>query len=289
MGGEIPAEYDFEFRLLTTVGEPIQPEAWKWYREHIGTGDAVVVDTWWQTETGGHLITNLPALEPMKPGSAGRPVPGIDAAVYTDAGEPVPAASGKAGRLVIERPWPGMLQTIYGDPDRFIDTYWAAFSDTDSDDWRDWVYEAGDGAVHETDGYFRILGRLDDVMNIAGHRIGTMELESAIAEAPGVAEVAVAARAHDEKGSVPDAYIIPRDGADRSGLEQAVVESVEEELGAFARPAGVIVADELPKTRSGKIMRRLLENISNNAALGNTDTLRDPMVPERLREQVHGD
>ena len=288
-GEELPAEYNFEFRLLTTVGEPIQPEAWKWYREHIGGGDAVVVDTWWQTETGGHLITNLPALEPMKPGSAGRPVPGIDAAVYTDAGEPVPAASGDAGRLVIERPWPGMLQTIYGDPDRYIDTYWATFSDTDSDDWRDWVYEAGDGAVHETDGYFRILGRLDDVMNIAGHRIGTMELESAIAEAPGVAEVAVAARAHDEKGSVPDAYVIPRDGTDRSGLEQAVIEAVEEELGAFARPASVIITDELPKTRSGKIMRRLLENISNNTALGNTDTLRDPTVPERLREQVHGD
>ena len=288
-GEEIPAEYDFDFRLLTTVGEPIQPEAWEWYREHVGGGDAVVVDTWWQTETGGHLITNLPALEPMKPGSAGRPVPGIAAAVYGDDGESIGATNEAAGRLVIERPWPGMLQTIYGDPERFVDTYWASFSDTNSDDWRDWVYDAGDGAVREEDGFVRILGRLDDVMNVAGHRIGTMELESAIADAPAVAEAAVAAREHDEKGTVPDAYVIPREGQEDAAIEEAVLAAVEAELGAFARPANVIVTDELPKTRSGKIMRRLLEDISNDQSLGNTDTLRDPTVPERLRERVHGD
>ncbi|MFP4627033.1 MAG: acetate--CoA ligase, partial [Natronomonas sp.] len=206
-GEEIPAEYDFDFRHLTTVGEPIQPEAWKWYYEHIGHGDAVIVDTWWQTETGGHLISNLPALADMKPGSAGRAVPGVQANVYTDRGEPVEPESGEAGHLVIERPWPGMLQTVYGDPERFVDTYWERFSDTDSDDWRDWVYYPEDGAVYEEDGYFRILGRLDDVMNVAGHRLGTMELESAVSEVPEVAEAAVAARKHDMKGEVPDVYV----------------------------------------------------------------------------------
>lgn len=289
-GDDIPAKYDFEFRHLTTVGEPIQPEAWRWYYDHIGRGDAVIVDTWWQTETGGHLITNLPALNPMKPGSAGKPVPGIQANVYTDRGEPVEPASGQAGHLVIERPWPGMLQTVYGDPERFIDTYWAEFSNTESDDWRDWVYYPEDGAVYEEDGYFRILGRLDDVMNVAGHRLGTMELESAVAEVSDVAEAAVVARKHETKGEVPDVYVIPRDGvAPDTDLKDKILQAVEDEIGPFARPANVLFVEELPKTRSGKIMRRLLENISNDQELGNTDTLRDPSVPEKIRAQVHGD
>ncbi len=289
-GEDIPAGYDFDFRHLTTVGEPIQPEAWKWYYEHIGHGDAVIVDTWWQTETGGHLITNLPALQDMKPGSAGVAVPGIKANVYGPAGEPVAPESGQAGDLVIERPWPGMLQTVYGDPERFIETYWSQFSDTNSDDWRDWVYCPEDGAVYEEDGYFRILGRLDDVMNVAGHRIGTMELESAVAQVPEVAEAAVAARQDDMKGEVPDVYVIPREGIDEEvDIPAKAVAAIEEEIGAFARPNAVIVVDELPKTRSGKIMRRLLENISNDENLGNTDTLRDPSVPEQIRQQVHGD
>ena len=211
-GEQYPASYDFDFRHMTTVGEPIQPEAWLWYYKHIGNEDAVIVDTWWQTETGGHLITNLPALEDMKPGSAGKPCPGIKPAIYGDNGTPVEPSSGRAGNLVIERPWPGMLQTVYGNDDRFIDEYWRRFSDVDSDDWRDWVYEAGDGAVHEKDGYFRVLGRLDDVMNVAGHRLGTMELESAVAEVTEVAEAAVAAREDDAKGHVPDVYVILREG-----------------------------------------------------------------------------
>jgi len=286
-GEQYPEAYDFDFRHLTTVGEPIQPEAWLWYYEHIGGGDAVIVDTWWQTETGGHLITNLPAIQDMKPGSAGEPLPGIEAAIRDDNGERIAPASGNAGNLVIERPWPGMLQTVYGDPDRFIDTYWRDFSDVNSDDWRDWAYKAGDGAVHEEDGYFRILGRLDDVMNVAGHRLGTMELESAACEADGVAEAAVVARQDDQKGEVPDAYVTLRDGVDPSeSVREGVVAAVESAIGPFARPANVYFVDELPKTRSGKIMRRLLADVSNGAELGNTTTLRDPSVPERIREQV---
>jgi len=289
-GEEHVEEYDFDFRHMTTVGEPIQPEAWLWYYTHIGGEDAVIVDTWWQTETGGHLITNLPALEDMKPGSAGKACPGIEPALVDDNGDRLEAAAGKAGNLVITRPWPGMLQTVYGNDERFIDTYWADFSDTDSDDWRDWNYKAGDGAVHGQDGYWRILGRLDDVMNIAGHRLGTMELESAVAEVEAVAEAAVAAREHTEKGEVPDVYVVLREGIEPTEqVRQDIVGAVEDEIGAFARPANVLFVDDLPKTRSGKIMRRLLENISNDDDLGDTTTLRDPSVPERIREQVQGD
>jgi acetyl-CoA synthetase len=289
-GEEHPQEYDFDFRHMTTVGEPIQPEAWLWYYKHIGDEDAVIVDTWWQTETGGHLITNLPALEDMKPGSAGKACPGIEPALVDDHGEEIEPASGKAGNLIIEQPWPSMLQTVYGNDERFISTYWEDFSDTDSDDWRDWNYKAGDGAVQGKDGYWRILGRLDDVMNVAGHRLGTMELESAVAEVEKVAEAAVAARADAEKGEVPDVYVVLREGiAESDAVKDEIVAAVEDEIGKFARPANVIFVEDLPKTRSGKIMRRLLENISNDEELGNTTTLRDPSVPERIRDQVHGD
>jgi acetyl-CoA synthetase len=288
-GEEHLTDYDFDFRHMTTVGEPIQPEAWLWYYKFVGDEDAVIVDTWWQTETGGHLITNLPALDEMKPGSAGKAQPGIKPAIYNDHGEPIEPESGRAGNLVIERPWPSMLQTVYGNDERFIDEYWAAFSDTDSNDPDDWVYKAGDGAVHAQDGYYRILGRLDDVMNVAGHRLGTMELESAVAEIADVAEAAVAARDDDEKGNVPDVYVVLRDGVEASDEEitERIVGAVEDEIGRFARPANVIVCDDLPKTRSGKIMRRLLENISNDEELGNTMTLRDPSVPEAIRDQIH--
>ncbi|QCC50109.1 acetate--CoA ligase [Halapricum salinum] len=285
-GEEYLEGYDFDFRHMTTVGEPIQPEAWNWYYEHIGDSDAVIVDTWWQTETGGHLITNLPALDDMKPGSAGKPAPGIQPAIYDDRGDEIEPASGRAGNLVIERPWPGMLQTVYGDDDRFIDEYWRDFSETDSDDPEDWVYKTGDGAVHAQDGYFRILGRLDDVMNVAGHRLGTMELESAVSEVEEVAEAAVVSRNDPEKGEVPDVYVTLREGVDPGGIEDKIVAAVERDIGKFARPNAIVIVDDLPKTRSGKIMRRLLENISNDDDLGDTTTLRDPSVPERIRDQL---
>ena len=289
-GEEYPERYDFDFRHMTTVGEPIQPEAWLWYYKHIGGEDAVIVDTWWQTETGGHLLTNLPALDDMKPGSAGRAAPGIEPALLDDSGENVPEAAGQAGNLVIERPWPSMLQTVYGDDERFIDTYWADYSDTDSDNWRDWTYKAGDGAVQSQDGYWRVLGRLDDVMNVAGHRLGTMELESAAAEVEQVAEAAVAPREDAQKGEVPDVYAVVREGVEESDAVRAeIVSAVEAEIGKFARPANVVFVDDLPKTRSGKIMRRILENISNGEDLGNTTTLRDPSVPEQIREQTVGE
>jgi acetyl-CoA synthetase len=226
----------------------------------------------------------------MKPGSAGKACPGIEPALVDDSGDKLPAASGQAGNLVIERPWPSMLQTVYGNDERFISTYWEDFSDTDSDDWRDWNYKAGDGAVQAQDGYWRVLGRLDDVMNVAGHRLGTMELESAVSEVEKVAEAAVAARADAEKGEVPDVYVVLREGIEPSDEVAAeIVAAVEQEIGKFARPANVMFVDDLPKTRSGKIMRRILENISNGEDLGNTTTLRDPAVPEQIREQVHGD
>jgi acetyl-CoA synthetase len=289
-GEQYPEEYDFDFRHMTTVGEPIQPEAWLWYYKHIGDESAVIVDTWWQTETGGHLITNLPALDDMKPGSAGKPAPGISPALVDDNGEKLPEASGQAGNLIIEKPWPSMLQTVYGNDERFISTYWEEFSDTDSSDWTDWNYKAGDGAVQGQDGYWRILGRLDDVMNVAGHRLGTMELESAVSEVQSVAEAAVAPRADAQKGEVPDVYVILREGIQATDeVQQDIIGAVEQEIGKFARPSNVIFVDELPKTRSGKIMRRLLEEISNEQELGDTTTLRDPSVPERIRDQVHGD
>jgi acetyl-CoA synthetase len=288
-GPEYLDGYDFDFRHMTTVGEPIQPEAWLWYYKHIGDEDTVIVDTWWQTETGGHLITNLPALDDMKPGSAGNPAPGIEPAILDDDGDRI-ENPGRAGNLVIERPWPGMLQTVYGDDERFVEEYWREFSDTDSEDWRDWTYAAGDGAVRADDGYYRILGRLDDVMNVAGHRLGTMELESAVAEVGDVAEAAVAGRAHDQKGEVPDVYVTLREGVDPTeAVRDRIVGAVEEEIGKFARPANVIFVEDLPKTRSGKIMRRLLEDISNDEELGNTTTLRDPSVPETIRQRVHSD
>ncbi|WP_306060880.1 acetate--CoA ligase [Natronococcus wangiae] len=287
-GEEYLEPYDFNFKHMTTVGEPIQPEVWRWYYTYVGHETAVIVDTWWQTETGGVVISNLPALDDMKPGSVGRAMPGIKPAIFDEEGNEIEAGSGNAGYLVLTRPWPGILQTLYGDDERYISEYWEEFSDTESDDWRDWVYKAGDSAVQAADGYYRVMGRVDDVMNVAGHRLGSMELESVIVEVPEVSEAAVAARDHPQKGEVPDVYAVLMEGIEPSeSIREEVVSAVETEIGKFARPENVEFVNALPYTRSGKIMRRLLGEISNDRSLSDTTTLEDPDVPERIREQVH--
>jgi acetyl-CoA synthetase len=264
-------------RLLGTVGEPINPEAWVWYQEHIGGGRCPVVDTWWQTETGMILITPLPGITTTKPGSATKPFPGVDAAVYNEAGEEV--GPGGGGYLVLRRPWPAMLRGIYGDDARYRETYWSKYGD---------VYFAGDGARIDADGDFWLLGRVDDVMNVSGHRISTIEVESALVDHPDVAEAAVAARADPLTGQAIVAFVTLKAGADGS------VERLEElrnhvatKIGPIAKPANIVFTPELPKTRSGKIMRRLLRDVAENRPLGDTTTLADPTVVEELRERSH--
>jgi acetyl-CoA synthetase len=287
-GEEYLEPYDFDFKHLTSVGEPIQPEVWRWYHTHVGHESAVIIDTWWQTETGGVVISNLPALNDMKPGSVGRAMPGIEPAIFEEDGNKIEAGSGNAGYLVLKRPWPGILQTLYNDDERYISEYWKEFSDLESDDWRDWVYKAGDSAVQAADGYYRVMGRVDDVLNVAGHRLGSMELESVIVEVPDVSEAAVAARGHPQKGEVPDVYAVLMEGVEpNEDIREKVVSAVETEIGKFARPENVEFVNALPYTRSGKIMRRLLGEISNDRPLSDTTTLEDPDVPEQIRDQVH--
>ncbi len=288
-GTEYPDAHDLSsLRLLGTVGEPINPAAWKWYYTHIGGESCPVVDTWWQTETGGMMITTLPGIGEMKPGSAGPPLPGIDADVVDAEGASVDA--GGAGYLTLHRPWPGMLRTLYRNDQRFIDEYWAEYSNTDSDDPADWVYFPEDGAKLDEDGYFTILGRVDDVVNVSGHRLGTMEIESAIVEVDGVAEAAVVGADHEIKGEAIYGYVIKEnDAPDEATLEAQIIENVERVIGPFARPEEIIFTPELPKTRSGKIMRRLLEDIANETELGDTSTLRNPDIVEDIQRQVQAD
>ncbi|MFC3478789.1 acetate--CoA ligase [Halobacterium litoreum] len=285
-GSEYPEGHDLSsLRLLGTVGEPINPRAWKWYYKHVGNEDCPIVDTWWQTETGGMMVTGLPGISTMKPGSAGRPLPGIDARVVDAAGEEVDA--GKAGYLTVNKPWPGMLRTLYNNDERFVSEYWTEYSDTDSDDPSDWVYFPEDGAKIDDDGYITVLGRVDDVINVSGHRLGTMEIESAIVGVEGVAEAAVVGGAHEVKGEAVYAYVILEDGYEGDDeMEAAIVEGVEDAIGPIARPESVVFTPELPKTRSGKIMRRLLEDIANDEGLGDTSTLRNPEIVEDIRESV---
>lgn len=261
-------------RLLGTVGEPINPEAWLWYHEHVGGGRCPIVDTWWQTETGMHMITPLPGLTVTKPGSATRPFPGIEAEVVDAEGKPVPP--GQGGYLVIKSPWPSMLRTIFRDPDRYVQQYWSRFPG---------VYFTGDGAKKDKDGYFWILGRIDDVINVSGHRIGTMEVESALVSHPAVAEAAVIGRPHEIKGQAIAAFVTLKEGvAGSAQLIQELKEHVVKKIGALARPEEIFFTAELPKTRSGKIMRRLLRDIAEGKALGDTTTLADPSVIAKLKE-----
>ena len=274
-GDEFPARHDLSsLRLLGTVGEPINPEAWIWYREKIGSGRTPVVDTWWQTETGMILITPLPGITVLKPGSATFPFPGIEADIVDDQGNSVPLGSG--GYLVLKKPWPAMARTIWGDPERFHETYWSRFPD---------LYFTGDGAKRDEEGYFWLLGRVDDVLNVSGHRIGTMEVESALVSHDAVAEAAVIGVAHEIKGQGIVAFVTPRAGVSQEGLAQELRHHVAEKIGAIARPEQVFLTPELPKTRSGKIMRRLLRDVAEGRILSDTTTLADPGVLDSIKNQ----
>jgi acetyl-CoA synthetase len=272
-GEQYPKRCDLSsLRLLGTVGEPINPEAWVWYWKHIGGGRCPVVDTWWQTETGHILITPLPGLVTLKPGSATRPFPGIEAEVVNDKGEPA-----KAGYLVLKRPWPGMLRGIYRDPERYVAQYWSRFPG---------VYFTGDGAKVDEDGYVWLLGRVDDVMNISGHRVSTMEVESALVDHPHVAEAAVIGRPHEIKGQAIAAFVTIKDGVQgNKDLIEEIKAHVARKIGALARPDDLIFTADLPKTRSGKIMRRLLRDIAEGRAFGDTTTLADPAVVASLKDR----
>jgi acetyl-CoA synthetase len=274
-GDEWPAKHSMKsLRLLGSVGEPINPEAWMWYREHIGHDRCPIVDTWWQTETGMILISPLPGATPTKPGSATRPLPGVIADIVTREGEPVPAGGG--GFLVLKQPWPAMLRTIYGDPQRFKDQYWSQIPG---------MYFTGDGARQDQDGYFWIMGRIDDVINVSGHRLSTMEVESALVAHPKVAEAAVTSRPDEVKGTAIAAFVTLKAGNDPSDeLKNELRLWVAKEIGSLAKPDDIQFTEALPKTRSGKIMRRLLKEIAAGGEVkGDVTTLEDLNVIARLK------
>ncbi len=283
-GESYPNRHDMStLRLMGTVGEPINPEAWVWYWQHIGGGRCPVVDTWWQTETGAMMIAPLPGLTTLKPGSATRPFPGIQAEILDADGNPVGLGGG--GYLVVKQPWPSMLRGVYGDPERFIDTYWSRYTDIQEGG----IYFTADGARLDEDGYFWLLGRVDDVINVSGHRIGTMEVESALVDNQKVAEAACIGKDHEVKGQAVVAFVTLKDGVDIS--DDVITElkaHVAGKIGAMARPDDIHFAAELPKTRSGKIMRRLLRDVAEGRALGDTTTLADPAVVDSLKAQ-YGD
>ncbi len=275
-GAEEPDRHDLSsLRVLGTVGEPINPEAWMWYHDHIGRGQCPIVDTWWQTETGGHMISPLPGVTTNKPGSASRGLPGVYPVVLDDEGNEV---SEGGGYLAISRPWPAMLRGIWGDPQRFVDTYWSRFNGH---------YFAGDGAKLDSDGYLWLLGRVDDVMNVSGHRISTTEVESALVDHPSVAEAAVVGASDDLTGQAIIGYVILRGSFEASDeLGSAIRDHVGVKLGKIARPKTVIIVPDLPKTRSGKIMRRLLRDVADGRKLGDTTTLADPGVVNEIAERA---
>ncbi len=278
-GEEHAQKHDLStIRLLGSVGEPINPEAWIWYRDVIGGGRVPVVDTWWQTETGMIMITPLPGVTTLKPGSATKPFPGVDAAVFDEQGNEV--GPGGGGYLVLRRPWPAMLRGLYKEHDRYVDTYWSKYADT---------YFAGDGARIDADGDFWLLGRVDDVMNVSGHRISTIEVESALVDHQKVAEAAVAARADERTGQAIVAFVSLKGGQEGSvEMLEELRNHVSIKIGPIAKPANIVFTQELPKTRSGKIMRRLLRDVAENRPLGDTTTLADPTVVEEIRDRSAG-
>ena len=280
LGDELPAAYDLsKIRLLGSVGEPINPEAWMWYHRVIGRVRCPIVDTWWQTETGAIMIAPIPGVTPTKPGSCTQPLPGIEVDIVDDEGRPVTTPDA-GGYLVIRRPWPSMLRTVWGDNERYLETYWSKF--------RNRYYVAGDSAHRDADGYFWIMGRIDDVLNVAGHRLGTMEIESALVAHPRVAEAAVVGRAHEIKGEAVFAYVVCKGARPADDEVDALTTSlrawVAEQLGAIAKPDDLRFVDNLPKTRSGKIMRRLLRSIARGEPITqDVSTLENPAILEQLR------
>ncbi len=277
-GRKYPDKHDLSsLKLLGSVGEPINPSAWKWYHEVIGGEKCPIVDTWWQTETGMILITPLPGITETKPGSATKPFPGLRADIYDADGESLPANQG--GYLVIKRPWPAMLRTLYNEDERYVNTYWSEYSKD--------TYFAGDGARRDEDEYFWVVGRIDDVLNVAGHRLSTMEMESALVDHPAVAEAAVVGKPDDLKGQVPVAYVIlegERKGSDE--LSQELRNHVGKIIGPIGKPAAVKFSEDLPKTRSGKIMRRILKKLEAGEPAGDTSTLRNPEIVEELKSRI---
>jgi len=278
-GSAVPGKFDLSsLRLLGSVGEPINPEAWIWYRETIGGGRTPVVDTWWQTETGAIMISPLPGVTEAKPGSAMRPLPGISADVVDKTGTPVP--NGGGGYLVLDKPWPSMLRGIWGDPQRFIDTYWSRFAEQG-------YYFAGDGAKKDEDGDLWLLGRVDDIMLVSGHNISTTEVESALVSYPAVAEAAVVGAKDETTGQRIVAFVILRGGnEEHEELSETLREHVSKAIGPIAKPRQIIVVPELPKTRSGKIMRRLLKDVAEDRAIGDTTTLADSTVMELISSKL---
>lgn len=289
-GPDEPKKYNYQFKHMTTVGEPIEPEVWRWYYHVVGKGKAVIVDTWWQTENGGFLCSTMPALHSMKPGSAGPALPGIHPVIFDEKGDIVEPGTGKAGNICIRNPWPGSFQTIWGDRERYVNQYYKKYCrDEDSKDWRDWPYFTSDAAMQAEDGYFRILGRVDDVINVAGHRLGTKEIESACLVVSGVAESAVVPLVDEIKGRVPDVYVALNPGVKPSKkIHAAVTQAIETSIGKIARPKNVYIVPDMPKTRSGKIMRRVLAAISNGRDIGDVTTLANPEVVEEIQKLVRG-
>jgi len=279
-GTEWPGKYSLRtLRLLGTVGEPINPEAWIWYHEHIGHERCPIVDTWWQTETGMILISPLPGLVATKPGSATKPFPGVAAKVVDAAGNAV--GPGGGGYLVLTKPWPAMMRTIYGDPDRYVQNYWLRYPG---------IYFTGDGCKMDEDGYFWLLGRVDDVMNVAGHRISTYEVESALVDHDSVAEAAVIGKSHDIKGQGISAFVTVKEGIEPTeALKEELKRHVVAKIGPIARPDDIFFASELPKTRSAKIMRRLLRDIAEGRVLADTTTLADPTIVAKLKTQYESE
>src|SRR5437868_7685115 len=288
LGPDEPKKYNYHFKHMTTVGEPIEPEVWRWYYQSVRKQEAVIVDTWWQTENGGFLGSTLPALQPMKPGSCGPGVLGVFPTILDEEGKPVPKGSSKAGNICIRNPWPGIFQTIYGAPERFVEIYYKKYNkNKDSKDWHDWPYFAGDGALQAEDGYFRILGRVDDVINVAGHRLGTKELESATITVQEVAEAAAVPVMDEVRGRAVEIYVALKPGYTPSpAIEAKVKAAIETDIGKIARPKNIWIVPDMPKTRSGKIMPRVIAAEPNFTDAGAVPTLANPEIVDGIRRRA---